>query len=543
MTPEKLGSYRIDSEIGRGGMGVVYRATHVASDRTVAIKVLPAELARDGGFADRFAREIAALQKLDHRNIVKLIEPGEDQGYQYYVMEFVQGRSLDKVITAERRLPWQRAVELAIQMCHGLKHAHDHGIIHRDLKPANLLITDDGTVKLTDFGIAKVFAGTAITVTGGIIGTPEYMSPEQGDGRPITKRSDLYSLGVVLYAMLTGRAPFLGRSMAELVNLHRFGQFDRPSAIVPEIPSWLDELVCQLLEKDPEKRPPDAHVVSRRLEVVQKKVAMRSAQTLVEGEPTVAADDFVPRRRRGTGPATLMQRLMRAQLRELDQPGWLGSLFQKTWVLVALLLISVGALTIFALSSGEGRRWSAIQKLAEGGDERDLGLLLGRLQDYLRRYENGPHADEARAMLPDVERERRRREFVRSPLVGQMRPNPEPPSELERQYRKALLQLWLETDDAAARATLETIATQADVDERDQFLLRLAEEDLLSLRLRHADQLRANGQIANSRAALDEIVEKYGGAVRYRRWVKLAQEALAALPTDSDSVNADDRAN
>jgi serine/threonine-protein kinase len=255
--PEKLGPYRLDAEVGRGGMGVVYRATHSETGQAVAIKVLPAELARDGGFADRFAREISSLQKLSHPNIVKLIEPGEDQGYQYYVMEFVQGRPLDKVIAADRRLPWQRAVELAIQICHGLKHAHDHGIIHRDLKPANLLITDDDTVKLTDFGIAKVFAGTAITATGGIIGTPEYMSPEQGDSRPITRRSDLYSLGVVLYAMLTGRAPFLGRSMAELLNLHRYGQFDRPMAIVPEIPSWLDELVCQLLEKDPEKRPPD----------------------------------------------------------------------------------------------------------------------------------------------------------------------------------------------------------------------------------------------------------------------------------------------
>jgi serine/threonine-protein kinase len=366
------------------------------------------------------------------------------------------------------------------------------------------------------------------------------MSPEQGDGRPITRRSDLYSLGVVLYAMLTGRAPFLGRSMAELLNLHRYGQFDRPMAVVPEIPSWLDELVCQLLEKDPEKRPPDAHVVARRLEVVQKKVALRSAQTLVEGDATIQSEGLTPRRRRGIGPATLMQRLMRAQLRELDEPSWVGALFQKTWVLVVLLLLTVGALTLFALSSGEDRRWAAIERLAESGDDRDLGLLLGRLHDYLRRYANGPHAEQARNMLPDVERERRRREFVRSPLVGQMRPNPEPPSELERLYRKALLQLWLETDDAAARATLETVVAQENVDERDQFLLRLAEEDLLSLKLRHADQLRANGQITQSRAVLDEIVEKYAEVERYQRWVRLAQQALAALPTDNDEVKTED---
>jgi serine/threonine-protein kinase len=516
-------------------MGVVYRATHAETGQAVAIKVLPAELARDGGFADRFAREIASLQKLNHPNIVKLIEPGEDQGFQYYVMEFVQGRPLDKVIAAERRIPWQRAVELAIQICHGLKHAHDHGIIHRDLKPANLLITDDDTVKLTDFGIAKVFAGTAITATGGIIGTPEYMSPEQGDSRPITRRSDLYSLGVVLYAMLTGRAPFLGRSMAELLNLHRYGQFDRPTAIVPEIPSWLDELVCQLLEKDPEKRPPDAHVVARRLEVVQKKVALRSAQTLVEEDVTIASEGAPPKRRRGTGPATLMQRLMRAQLKELDEPGWLGTILQKTWVLVVLLLLSVGALTVFAMSSGEGRRWNAIHKLADSGDDRDLGLLLDRLQDYLRRYENGPHADEARAMIPDVERERRRRQFVRSPLVDEMRPNPDPPSDLERLYRKALLQLWLQDEDAA-RATFQLVIDSRDAAGPDIYIIGLAEEDIMSLDLQRAERLRAASDLAGARAIWERIDRDASKSRRHERWARKAREALNQFPDQPDST-------
>ena len=183
---------------------------------------------------------------------------------------------------------------------------------------------------------------------------------------------------------------------------------------------------------------------------------------------------------------------------------------------------------MFALSSGEGRRWNAIQKLAESGDDRDLGLLLDRLQDYLRRYENGPHAEKARSMLPDVERERRRREFVRSPLVGQLRPSPESPSELERLYRKSLLQLWTEGD-AAARATLESIISREEVDEQNRFLVRLAEEDLLSLKLREAESLYSEGKYSRARDLLTEIVDKHSGNIRLKRWVNLAKQDLDRL--------------
>jgi serine/threonine-protein kinase len=528
--PEKLGSYRIEQELGRGGMGVVYRASHAESGQTVAIKVLPAEMARDPGFADRFAREINTLQKLAHHNIVQLIEPGEDQGYQYYVMEFVEGRSLDKIVAAERRLPWDQAVEIALQICYGLKHAHDHGVIHRDLKPANLLITADGTVKLTDFGIAKVFAGTAITATGGIIGTPEYMSPEQGDGRPVTRRTDLYSLGAVLYTMLAGRPPFVGRGVAGLINQHRYGQFDRPMAIVPEIPSWLDELVCQLLEKDPERRPPDAHVVARRLDTVQKKVALRSAHTILEGQATVESDALRPRRR-GIGPATLMQRLMRAQLKELDEPGWFGRQLQKTWVLVFALVLTVGTLTLLTVTShasAEKRRWNEIEKLYSSGDEHVLAALIDRLNDYLARYPDGPHTEQAQNMLPEVEAKRRRHEFVRSDAIKDLRPALEPASELERLYRKSLLQQWLEGDDAA-RATLQVMLSHEDVPKNEQFLLRLAEEDLLSLELRRAERLRAEGRQSEAVELLHGIVGKYSSSTEFHRWVRAALHALDGL--------------
>jgi hypothetical protein len=397
-------------------------------------------------------------------------------------------------------------------------------------------------VKLTDFGIAKVFAGTAITATGGIIGTPEYMSPEQGEGRNVTRRTDLYSLGAVLYAMLTGRPPFVGRGVAGLINQHRYGQFDRPTALVPEVPSWLDELICQLLEKDPEKRPPDAHVVARRLEVIQKKVSLRSAQTVVDGEPTVESGS--PKtRRRGIGPATLMQRLMRAELKELDEPGWLGGQFQKTWVLATALVLALGSLTLFAVrsrASGERRRWNEIERTYNAGDDQSLASLAQLLNDFIARYPDGPHVEQAKQMLPEVEDRKRRREFMRSDLVKALRPRLEAASELERLYRKALLQRWLESEDAA-RETLRTMLSQENVAESDQFLVGLAREDLQSLELQLADRLRGMGKRSQAIELLRSIVDEYA-ADQYaadpqlRRGVRAAQQSLAELERQEEEA-------
>jgi hypothetical protein len=238
------------------------------------------------------------------------------------------------------------------------------------------------------------------------------------------------------------------------------------------------------------------------------------------------------------GPATLMQRLMRAQLQELDRPGWLGRLFQNTWVLALALLVAAGSLTLFAMSSGEKRRWKAIEKLAAGGDERDLGLLADRLNDYLRRFENGPHAEEARNMLPQVQRDQQRREFARLDVVKQFRPGPDPPSELERLYRKALIQTWTEGE-PAARATLEEIVARDNVPAQDQFLVELAREDLLSLDLQRAETLRDSGQISQARDILQQLIAQHSAVPRHRRWVQLARQALDALPPERTTASSD----
>ncbi|MCL4129981.1 UNVERIFIED_CONTAM: hypothetical protein GTU68_042114, partial [Idotea baltica] len=189
-------------------MGTVYLGRHTETDRLVAVKVLPASMAREEGFIARFNREIAAMQKMQSSHIVELYESGEDNGTYYYAMEYVPGETLTERLHRDKRIPWRESIEIGVQICKALKAAHNTGIVHRDLKPSNLLLDPEGNVKLTDFGIAQVFASSKLTVTGGVLGTAEYMSPEQAQGTRANKQSDIYSLGAVLYVMLTGRPPF-----------------------------------------------------------------------------------------------------------------------------------------------------------------------------------------------------------------------------------------------------------------------------------------------------------------------------------------------
>jgi serine/threonine-protein kinase len=349
--PPTIGPYRIDRKIGSGGMGTVYLATHEETGQVAAVKVLPASLSREDGFVARFQREIEALRKLKNPHVVELYDDGVDRETYYYAMEYVAGVTLNDEIRARGRIDWRQAIGIAVQVCYALKAAHDAGVIHRDLKPSNLILGQDGRVKLTDFGVAQVFAGTRLTRTGGVIGTVEFMSPEQAKGGRVTKKSDLYSLGAVLYAMLTGRPPFLGKTSLEVVQKHQFGRFDKPILFAPDMPHWLDELVCQLLEKDPDKRPPDAYVLSRRLQEIVKKVDLSlqdetvaiadrqphgAMDATVAAETRVASDD-------GPGIGTIMRDAVRHELLSDSQQGFFGRLFNNTWFLVAMLALLIVA--------------------------------------------------------------------------------------------------------------------------------------------------------------------------------------------------------
>jgi predicted Ser/Thr protein kinase len=277
---QQFGPFTIDKELGSGAMGTVYRGRYTKTGQVMALKIMaPGIGSTNAAAVDRFEREIAILKQLNHPNIVRLYGAGKHQGMRYFAMEYIDGESLDKVMARRGRMTWEEVVELGKQLCSALQHAHEQGIIHRDLKPSNIMVLSDGTLKLTDFGIAKDMDLDGLTATNCTVGTASYMSPEQCKGeRNLTHKSDLYSLGVMFYELVTGRKPFQADSAMEMFMEHVNGTFERPSRLVLDIPIWLDTLICQLLEKDPEKRPLDANMVAVALGSIREKVeAQQSA--------------------------------------------------------------------------------------------------------------------------------------------------------------------------------------------------------------------------------------------------------------------------
>ena len=256
---QKLGDFEIEGELGAGAMGMVYRARYLKNNAPVAIKIISGGHDTNPNSVARFERETAILKKLSHPNIVRLYASGRWRGTPFYVMEYVAGETLDARLKKRGKFSWEEVVDLGRQMCAALQHAHHQGIVHRDLKPANIMIMPDNSVKLMDFGIAKGLELSQLTATNCTVGTAAYMSPEQCRGeRDLTAKSDLYSLGVLFYELLTGRHPFLAETTLDMFLCHTEGKFERPSRLVLDIPLWLDTLVCQMLEKKPEKRPRDA---------------------------------------------------------------------------------------------------------------------------------------------------------------------------------------------------------------------------------------------------------------------------------------------
>ncbi len=292
-SPEFLGPYRVGETLGRGGMGAVYVGVHERTGEKVAVKLIAAHVADEPRFRRRFDAEVETLKRLRHEGIVRLIGYGEEQGQLFYSMELVEGESLQQRIRRQKKLDWQTTIDIAIEICAALKHAHDFGVIHRDLKPANLILSNAGKVKLVDFGIAKLFGFGEQTMAGSILGTADYMAPEQADSSGVSVRTDLYALGSVSYAMLTGRPPFPGKRTTEVVEALRR---DRPvplELIDPELPEALVELVHQLLEKEPADRPPTSLSVMNRLKAMR--AGLLHQQTLHAGslptEPGVSAPD------------------------------------------------------------------------------------------------------------------------------------------------------------------------------------------------------------------------------------------------------------
>jgi serine/threonine-protein kinase len=276
-----LGNYRLMEVLGTGGMSVVYKAQHRVTEQEVAIKILPPDLAVYDDVKARFVEEARTLAKLEHPNIVGLFNFVEAEGRLHLVMQYVQGKTFEQVIAERGRMPWQEAVVIILGVLEALVYAHARGVVHRDIKPSNVLVRPDGTVKVMDFGIAKITSSTRLTATGQTMGTVRYMSPEQVRGKELDGRSDIYSLGVTLYEALCGVTPFDGESHFEIMQKHLITPVPPLSDHGVEVPKQLETVVLHALQKTLEQRYADArHFRKDLLPLVPKPQHTESAPTL-----------------------------------------------------------------------------------------------------------------------------------------------------------------------------------------------------------------------------------------------------------------------
>jgi eukaryotic-like serine/threonine-protein kinase len=276
--------YELEELVGTGGMSSVFRARDRQLERRVAIKILHQHYAEDPEYLERFRREARAVAKLSHPNIVTVIDRGDDGGRQYIVFEHVEGENLKELVLRSGRLPVQRALELALAVADGLAFAHDHGLVHRDVKPQNVLLNREGEVKVTDFGIARsLHVDQGVTQTGTVLGTGEYLAPEQASGKPVSPATDVYSLGVVLWELLAGDVPFVGENFVAIALRH----VNEPPPSLrerrPDVSPRLEAAVDRALAKDPAQRFPSMTAFAKEL---------RACLAEARGAPVPVEDDM-----------------------------------------------------------------------------------------------------------------------------------------------------------------------------------------------------------------------------------------------------------
>src|SRR5688572_8605717 len=301
LTKEHLGKdYRIEKELGRGGMAVVYKAVEIALERTVAIKVVPPDSANVGQAAERFKREAKLAASLDHPNIIPVYRVGQAGPLHYMAMKFVEGRAVDGIIEQQGALPLSVCIAILKYSATGLAFAHDRKIVHRDIKPANILVDKDGRVMVSDFGIARALEEVSMTASGMMIGTPYYMSPEQCGGQKVSPQSGQYSLGIMGFQMLTGEVPFLADSMVGVIQHHYMTPVPDITVVREGVPKELLDIVYCALNKDPNDRFATTKDMATALEnVPQSDKDFEEAERILK---ELSSGKAIPKIRTGTLP-------------------------------------------------------------------------------------------------------------------------------------------------------------------------------------------------------------------------------------------------
>jgi serine/threonine-protein kinase len=562
MAPTQLGPYRIERKIGHGGMGAVYAAFDSSAERRVAVKVLAPQMAADTGFRQRFEAEIESLKKLLHPGIVRLYGYGRQEGSLYYAMELVEGTSLEDELRAGRRFDWRETADLGVQICRALRHAHDHVIIHRDIKPANLLLSASGEVRLSDFGIARLF-GNRLTGSGGVIGTAEYMSPEQADSKPATPRSDLYSLGCVLYALLTGRPPFAADSFPAMLHHHCFTPPSPISDLAPDTPASLCKVVMRLLEKDPQQRYASAQMVAREIESLRDEIVgaapqgdrpVRPAGEAPASPSTTGPDDSAAPpsdRPSAEPPPDRFTEVAAAPVKAVEPSSspWRIWRSPQTLMLVALLLVVIVSIAWVARGPDSQQLWERIVAAAAAEDsnrllsvEKDVEQLQAVLPADDPRHEKlQSHREVIKLMRQD---RRLRRKSPDAASRASLSP-------IERLYAEALDAAQIDADEGVQR--LETLIAFYDIpgDETPatRRVITLAQRQLLALRplaferreehlriaterLRFADKLAAKNPAAANRIRT-AVIQQYA----HKPWaIDLVAEALRSSQEQKKSA-------
>jgi serine/threonine protein kinase/beta-lactam-binding protein with PASTA domain len=345
------GRYRVLGRLGIGGMATVYLAEDSSLGRKVALKVMAERYAEDGEFVERFRREAQAAARLNHPNIIAVYDRGEADGRPYIAMEYLQGRTLKQVIQKEGQLPPERAIAIAMQVLAGLRYAHEHGVVHRDVKPHNVLVGDDGRIKVTDFGIAHA-GDPQMTEVGSIVGTAQYLSPEQARGRAVGPQTDIYSLGVVLYEMLAGRVPFEGDSSVAIAMQHVSDAPPPLQALAPDVPDSLALVVAHAMLKEPSQRYGSADEFGADLDRVRRGLVPVAATAVTSVIPREATEMIPAVEATRVAPAVDPTPLLSSD--KLPPSTTPRKRSRWPWLLALLMLLAVGALTAFAIGGVPG---------------------------------------------------------------------------------------------------------------------------------------------------------------------------------------------